>query len=174
MKPYHLLPLLLCACKPTPKPADPRLLAELERTLVPNSTVPVSDGDLVSGLYFVVDSGYGYPHGHPLQRIYVDPTPIVTVGNFTDVRADESMNGQPEVRFLLDSIGAARWQVATRKVAGKPIAIVVNDSVVSAPVVLEEIANGRASFVPGGSSAISPTEYVRMLRNEQQQVAPVR
>lgn len=170
---------LLAACGNEPPPPDPVLLAEAEEKVFPNITEYVTDGPLVPGIYFIVDSGYGYPRLHQSVGMpevhWVDPSPIVTLGNFTRIYTDENMMGDREVRFDMDEVGRARWLVATALSIHKKVAIVVNDSVVSAPIVVDAIPNGRASWSPGsGSSPAEVEAFAQRLLAEKAGVAPAR
>lgn len=184
-----LLASTLFACTSGPQLPDTQLLAAAMRAVKPNKSIYVTDGQLVSGLYFVVDSGYGYPrHGFNdayshnavfvpgvSDVLYVDPTPIVTVGNFTRIEVDEGLDGRPEVRIEMDPIGAVRWQVGSRRSKQKQVAIVVRDSVVSAPVVLDMIPNGRAAISMGGGATESEAEELaNWLNAERASVPPMR
>ena len=166
--------LVLFACGPETTHADPALLAELDSTLTSNSTVLVTDGKLVSGLYFIVDSGYGYPRKVDRERLYIDPAPIITAGNMVHIRTDQGMDGSTVVVFEMDALGAARWQVATRKSIGKRIAIVVRNQVISSPNVMDEIPGGRASLAPGMGSSTRAEDLAQLLKEDRDRVPAVR
>ncbi len=180
--------LLLSACERPAQPADPKLVALAEQTVMPNTTRMVNDGELVSGIYFVVDSGYGYRrHGfnHDYAQyvntipglsdvIHIDPSPIVTLGNFTRIYSDKAMHGGREVRLVMDAVGSARWQVATRRSINKQLAIVVRDSVISAPVVIGEIPNGVASISLGKVSDAEVEAFTARLNAEKKDVPALR
>jgi SecD/SecF fusion protein len=51
----------------------------------------------------------------------------------------------------LDADGAKAFEQLTRKMIGKKIAIVVDDRVKSAPIVMSEIPGGRISITMGGN-----------------------
>ena len=72
----------------------------------------------------------------------------VMVGGDTLVDAQATFqNNEPVVSFRFDSAGAKRFGDATRENVGKPFAIVLDNRVISAPVIREAI--------PGGSGIIS-------------------
>lgn len=173
------LVFLLMSCRNEPPPPDPALLADAEEKVFPNTTEYVTDGPLVPGIYFVVDSGYGYPRlnqsmGMP-ELHWVDPSPIVTLGNFTRIYTDENLMGDREIRLDMDDVGKARWYVATALAVNKQVAIVVDDSIVSAPIVVDAIPNGRASWSPGrGSSPEEVEALAQRLLAEKAGVAPAR
>lgn len=180
--------LLLASCQNEPPPPDPQLLAAAERTVRPNTTDFVTDGELVSGIYFVVDSGYGYPrigedyirrrqaalYASPFTLMYIDPSPIVTLGNFTRIHTDDALQGGREVRLEMDAVGTARWLVATRRSISKQVAIVVRDSVVSAPIVQDEIPSGRAAINMGNVPESEVEAFAQQLNAEKKGVKAVR
>jgi len=187
--PIATLLFVSSACNDAPPPPpDPQLLAAAEQAVRPNNTTMLTDGQLVSGIYFVVDSGYGYPrHGfnHKYSQyvnsipgisdvLYVDPSPIVTLGNFTRIFSDDAMDGGREVRMEMDAVGAARWLVATRLSINKQLAIVAGDSVISAPVVLDEIPSGRAAINLGKVSEAEVETFTQRLNAEKNVVPAMR
>ena len=169
-----LLSALLFGCQREWPQADPALLAALDKQVMPNTTRPVSDGQLVTGIYFIVDSGFGYARMQHGERLYVDPAPIITAGNLQDVYTEGNDYGEQVVSFTMDTLGAALWQVATRKSVNKRIGIVIRDVMISSPTVLEEIPGGRASFAPGMNSSTKAEDFARLLEEDRATVPPVR
>lgn len=55
-------------------------------------------------------------------------------------------NGAPEIEMLMNGEGATKWRLLTGENVGKPIAIVLDGLVYSAPAPSEEIAGGRSSI----------------------------
>jgi hypothetical protein len=162
MKPLHLIGtlVLLVACHNGPPPLDPALLAAAERTVRPNTTTFVTDGDLATGIYFVVDSGYGYPRTgvdysdrpkvdpvNGYSTLYIDPTPIVTPANFTRVEVSP-IRGSRSLTVDLNPVGVARWYVAMRLAMDKQIAIVAGDSVMSNPIAYIDLNSAPPHRVP--------------------------
>lgn len=64
----------------------------------------------------------------------------------SDARQDFGQGGQPEVNMQMNSIGAKIWKRMTSDNIGKRIAIVLDNSVYSAPNVQGEIPNGNSSI----------------------------
>ncbi len=64
----------------------------------------------------------------------------------SDARQDFDQYGKVEVRMEMKSFGASVWRDLTRKNVGKPIAIVLDNIVYSAPNVINEIPNGISSI----------------------------
>ena len=74
----------------------------------------------------------------------------------SDARSDIGQNGQPEVLMSMTPSGARKWQKMTAANIGKQVAMVLDDYVVSAPVVQSEISGGGTSIT--GSFAIEDTQ----------------
>ncbi len=64
-----------------------------------------------------------------------------------DTRQDyDQLTGQPDVQMTMNSIGARAWEIMTGDNVGKPIAIVLDDVVYSAPAPSEKIGGGRSNI----------------------------
>lgn len=92
------------------------------------------------------------------RRIEVDGA------NLTDARAGQnSQTGQWVVNFTFDSIGTRRFGEISRANVGRPFAIVLDDKVISAPVINEPITGGRGQ-ISGNFTAASANELAVLLR----------
>ncbi len=81
------------------------------------------------------------PDGQPRDRYVVRKR--VMVGGETLIDAQPTFqDGQPVVSFRFDSVGARRFGDATRKNVGRLFAIVLDNKVISAPVIREPILGG--------------------------------
>lgn len=69
--------------------------------------------------------------------------------HITDARADYEQNGQIGVSMRMDKTGANIWGKMTTKNVGKPIAIVLDNTVYSAPNILNPITEGNSSISGG-------------------------
>lgn len=84
--------------------------------------------------------------------------------NLTDARAGQnSQTGQWVVNFTFDSIGTRRFAEISRANVGRPFAIVLDDKVISAPVINEPITGGRGQ-ISGNFTAASANELAVLLR----------
>lgn len=54
--------------------------------------------------------------------------------------------GKPDIVFDLDNFGANKWAQITKRNVGKPVAIVLDNTVYSAPNVINEITGGNSSI----------------------------
>ncbi len=92
-----------------------------------NKLVPSLDEE---GIYYVVEAA-----------------PVVTGEELVDAQPAFDQNGRPAVNFRFNTSGARRFGDYTLENIGNPFAIVLDDEVVSAPVI--------QSHIPGGSGIIT-------------------
>ncbi len=102
--------------------------------------------------------------GQPGVKVAVRRTVAVDGGDLTDARAAQDPNtGQWVVNFTFNSIGTRRFAEITRRYVGHPFAIVLDNVVLSAPVIREPILGGRGQ-ISGNFTAQSATDLAVMLR----------
>ncbi len=100
----------------------------------------------------------------PKEKIAVRRRVEVDGANLTDARAGQnSQTGEWVVNFTFDSIGTRRFADISSKNVGHPFAIVLDDKVISAPVIREAITGGRGQ-ISGRFDARSATELSVLLR----------
>ncbi|MBV8890143.1 MAG: protein translocase subunit SecD [Alphaproteobacteria bacterium] len=88
----------------------------------------------------------------------------VMVGGDTLVDAEPtSQNNEWVVSFRFDGAGAKRFGDATRENVGKPFAIVLDNKVISAPVIREPILGGQG-VISGSFTAQSASDLALLLR----------
>src|SRR3546814_2908328 len=99
------------------------------------------------------ESAQGQPTEYVVRR-----RPIVSGEHLIDAQPS-FQDGQPVVRFRFDTQGARRFGRATQENVGKPLAIVLDDKVISAPVIREPILGGEGlisgSFTTQGAQDLS-------------------
>lgn len=89
-----------------------------------------------------------YSLDDPPVAYLVKKEPLVSNQNFVDAQAGiDTATQQPVITFRLDSIGADRFSKATKAGVGQSFAIILDDQVLSAPVISEAI--------PGNTGQIS-------------------
>jgi len=77
----------------------------------------------------------------------VEAAPVVTGEELVDAQPSFDQNGSPAVSFRFNTAGARKFGNYTAENIGSPFAIVLDDEVVSAPVI--------QSHIPGGSGIIT-------------------
>lgn len=118
----------------------------------------------------------------PNTKLAVRQFVAVDGGNLTDAQAGQDpQNGQWVVNFTFDAVGARKFGDITRQNVGRPFAIVLDNQVISAPVIREPILGGRGQ-ISGNFTAQSATDLALLLRAgalpaplnvvEQQSVGP--
>lgn len=83
----------------------------------------------------------------PGQFHVLDKTSVVSGDELTDAQPDFDQNGRPAVSFRFNPSGARKFGDYTAANIGSPFAIVLDDEVISAPVIQDHI--------PGGSGIIT-------------------
>ena len=101
------------------------------------------------------------PGGQPLEYV-VRNRVMVSGDNLVDAQAT-FQEGQPVVSFRFDSVGAQRFGDATRNNVGRLFAIVLDDEVISAPVIREPILGGRG-VISGSFTTQEAQDLALLLR----------
>ena len=84
--------------------------------------------------------------------------------NLTDARAgQDGRTGEWVVNFTFDSIGTRRFAEVTRNNVGRPFAIVLDNRVITAPVIREPITGGRGQ-ISGNFTARTANDLAVLLR----------
>lgn len=101
---------------------------------------------------------------NPAQKIAVRKRVDVDGGDLTDARAGTSpQTGEWVVNFTFNSVGARRFGDVTRANVNHRFAIVLDDKVISAPVIREPITGGRGQ-ISGSFTAASANDLAVLLR----------
>ena len=102
--------------------------------------------------------------GPPGGKIAVRRRIEVDGANLTDARAGQNnQTGEWVVNFTFDSVGTRRFADVSRNNVNHPFAIVLDDKVISAPVIREPITGGRGQ-ISGRFDARSATDLAVLLR----------
>ncbi|KAB2912038.1 MAG: protein translocase subunit SecD [Dechloromonas sp.] len=100
----------------------------------------------------------------PGQKVAVRKKIEVAGENLVDAQASsDSRTGQWVVNFKFDSVGARRFGDVTRENVGKPFAIVLDDKVISYPVIREPILGGSGQ-ISGNYTAATANDLAVLLR----------
>lgn len=90
-------------------------------------------------------------------------TPVVTGEELTDAQPAFDQNGQPAVNFRFNPTGARAFGDYTLENIGSPFAIVLDDEVISAPVIQSHIPGG-SGIITGNFSIEESTQLAVLLR----------
>lgn len=102
--------------------------------------------------------------GHPGQKIAVRRRIEVDGADLTDARAGQNpQTGEWVVNFTFNSIGTRRFAQISSQNVGHPFAIVLDNKVISAPVIREPITGGRGQ-ISGSFTAQSAQDLAVLLR----------
>jgi protein-export membrane protein SecD len=104
------------------------------------------------------ESRAGAPDSYVVKRRV-----MVSGDTLTDAQPTFGNTNQPVVSFKFDSVGARRFADATRENVGKPFAIVLDNKVISAPVIKEPILGG-SGIIEGSFSVQTASDLALLLR----------
>ncbi|SIN96580.1 protein translocase subunit SecD [Vannielia litorea] len=93
----------------------------------------------------------------------LEETPVVTGEELTDAQPDFDQNGQPAVNFRFNASGARKFGDYTAENIGSPFAIVLDDEVISAPVIRSHIPGGTG-IITGNFSVQESSDLAVLLR----------
>ncbi|WP_242416051.1 protein translocase subunit SecD [Sphingomonas panni] len=96
--------------------------------------------------------------------IAVKRTTIISGDQLADARQTYDQNGQPNVTINFNAEGGRRFAKVTQENTGKPFAIIVDNSVISAPNINEPILGGSAT-ISGGFTVDSANQLSIALRS---------
>jgi len=102
--------------------------------------------------------------GAPVERFVVKRKVEVAGDNLVDAQAGyDQRSGQPIVSFRFDTVGAKRFAEITQQAVGQPFAIVLDNKVLSAPVIREPILGGSGQ-ISGNFSVTEANDLAVLLR----------
>ena len=93
----------------------------------------------------------------------LEATPVVTGEALTDAQPSFDQNGRPAVSFRFDPSGARKFGDYTAQNIGSPFAIVLDEEVISAPVIQSHIAGG-SGIITGTFTVEESTNLAVLLR----------
>ena len=99
----------------------------------------------------------------PNLRYVLEQTPVVTGEQLTDAQPTFDQNGRPAVSFRFNPAGARAFGLYTAENIGNPFAIVLDDKVISAPVIQAHISGG-SGIITGRFTVEDSTRLAILLR----------
>ncbi|MDO5641822.1 MAG: protein translocase subunit SecD [Paracoccus sp. (in: a-proteobacteria)] len=93
----------------------------------------------------------------------VEESPVVTGEDLTNAQPSFDQNGQPSVNFTFNPSGARKFGAYTAANIGQPFAIVLDDEVISAPVIRDAITTGSGQ-ISGSMDVAGSTQLAVLLR----------
>ncbi len=98
------------------------------------------------------------------QKFLIEKRVLVSGGDLVDAQPGfDQRNSEPIVSFRFNSSGARKFAEATRANVGKPFAIVLDNKVISAPVIREPILGGSGQ-ISGNFTVQSANDLAILLR----------
>ena len=109
-----------------------------------------------------------------LETYNVQKKLVLSGEHLTDAQPGfDNLNNSSVVNFKLDSFGAKKFAYATKNNIGKRLAIIIDDKVVSAPVVRDAITTGGNGQISGSFSVEEANNLSIILRSTGALPAPM-
>jgi preprotein translocase subunit SecD len=108
----------------------------------------------------------------PTSKIAVAKRPLITGDMLTNAQPSFDQNGQSVVTFQFNALGTKRFCEASTNNVGKPFAIVLDDVVISAPVIREPICGGSGQI--SGNFTVAETSDLSLLLRAGALPAPLK
>ena len=89
---------------------------------------------------------------------------ILSGDQLVDSQVTQDENGRPAVSFRFDSTGGRRFAQVTQENGGKPFAIILDNKVISTPVINEPILGG-SGVITGSYTVQAANEFAILLRS---------
>jgi preprotein translocase subunit SecD len=104
------------------------------------------------------------PHAEtPGTFVIIDRTPVVSGEDLVDAQPAFDQNGRPAVNFRFNPTGARKFGDYTAANIGQPFAIVLDDEVISDPVIQSAITGG-SGIITGNFTVEQSTDLAVLLR----------
>ncbi len=99
----------------------------------------------------------------PMRKMSIEKRPIITGDMLDNAQPSFNQSGQPVVSFRLNAVGSRKFCSVTRKNVNKPFAIVLDNEIISAPVINEAICGGSGQ-ISGGFDVKEASDLSLLLR----------
>ena len=113
-----------------------------------------------NGIYQTVKDGKKFSLKSDSTTVFeIDTVGFVSLNSFKNVELSFDNSGYPTLLMTLNDLGKKRFSVLTSKNIGKPLALIVNNNLYSAPVVHANIPDGNFEI-----SGLDSFEEIRKLK----------
>ncbi len=99
----------------------------------------------------------------PMRKMNIEKRAIITGDMLDNAQPSFNQSGQPVVSFRLNAVGSRKFCTVTRKNVNKPFAIVLDNEIISAPVINEAICGGSGQ-ISGGFDVKEASDLALLLR----------
>lgn len=124
-----------------------------------DSAVQANGGQIPEG-YMILPSRADRGEDNAAEYLVVRAASTITSKDLKNARRSTDANGRPNVSFFLTKEGAERFSLTTEQHIGERLAIVLNNTIYSAPVIQERIG---AEGVISGRFTIQQAEDLALL-----------
>ena len=94
------------------------------------------------------------------KQIYISENVVLSNSDIDSASVSLGPNGQPMISIVFTKVGAKRFAEVTEQNIGKPLAILIDGELLSAPIIEESILGGKAAIV----GSLTNTEAERIAK----------
>ena len=116
------------------------------------SVPPQSIDFLRTGWYYISDTGIEKALKGTEETFFINPNPIVTVDDFSEMEIYESNFGDFGLSIQLDKKGTEQWRIATGMSIDKKLALIISNELYSTPTINSQIDVGMTVLNRGDLS----------------------
>ncbi|HNI54899.1 MAG TPA: hypothetical protein PK511_10280 [Chitinophagales bacterium] len=133
----------------------------------------IQDTFLITGFYRISNNNECLKRTqlYDTATYYVIPTPVISVKHFKSIEMAKGYYGHKVLSLQFDKMGTDLWFAETTEAQGEKIAVIVNDTLISAPRVNEAIPVGRASLDLGPENEIKLQQFKSDIEKEMEKYA---
>ena len=142
---------------------DPQHLKDIIGKAAKLTFQMVDETVLAGGAIPPTSGWYESADGSGEQKLPLQKRILVAGENLTDAQQSFEQSGLPVVSFKFDSVGARKFGEATSKNVGKRFAIVMDNKIISAPVIRDAILGG-SGIISGHFTVESARDLALLLR----------
>lgn len=126
-------------------------------------------GHLRTGWYYLSSKENGIEKilNKTNNSFFLNPNPIVTVDNFTELEIYQSSTGEYSLTIRLDEKGTEHWRIATGKSIGQKLALVIDNELFYMPIVNAQIDFGVTALNRGDLSEADLTAIKNKIEKEK-------
>lgn len=146
-----------------------------EHALSPK-TIQVEGGQLITGWYYLAEKENGIEKilNGTEETYFLNPRPIVTADNFTEMEIYQSNYGDFGLTIQLDKEGTKQWSIATSKSIEQKLALVIDNELYFTPKVKAQIDVGITALNRGDLSEKELKAIKKKIENEKNnRVSPI-
>jgi preprotein translocase subunit SecD len=132
----------------------------------------LKDSSLATGWYYVNEgkSGLKRQLDKSDEFYYIDPKPIVVKENFMyfeiyETNFKETCSNYIGLKMQFDKVGTKAWAIATKRAISKRLALIIDNVLIVAPIVNDQIKNGVSAINRNDYSTAELQNFITKIKD---------